>query len=309
MHTQLKNVLESVAEALVEAAPLDAEIIVVDNASTDDTSEIIKTWATTSSFPVQALMQPQIGLSASRNMAIRHAKGDVFVFIDDDCQMSKTHIQELLRYDADDAGLVLRGGTVKLGDPTDLPLTTIEVPNATSWHISQQLTRHKNLGDAVLGCNTAMRREVVERIGMFDENLGPGTSLHAGEDPDFVFRAYLAGITISCVPDMVVLHHHGRKTAAEGKRLFKNYTIGGGALYAKYLFKHPNFCRPYYWDMKHLIKEIGVGKNTFMPSVNFSYKDKIFYSTLGAIMYISLILSHQFSYPIKRMFSKQKLVA
>ena len=40
--------LNSIAAAFAKAAPFDAEIVVVDNGSTDDTSDIIKAWANTS---------------------------------------------------------------------------------------------------------------------------------------------------------------------------------------------------------------------------------------------------------------------
>ena len=44
--------LNSVAAAIAHAAPLDAEIIVVDNGSSDQTSPIIRAWASTASVPV-----------------------------------------------------------------------------------------------------------------------------------------------------------------------------------------------------------------------------------------------------------------
>jgi GT2 family glycosyltransferase len=38
-----------------------------------------------------------------------------------------------------------------------------------------------------------------------------------------LFRAYLAGFTLEYVPDMTVVHHHGRKTPAEGRKLLERY--------------------------------------------------------------------------------------
>ena len=277
--------LNSIAASLAYAGNPDAELVVVDNGSTDETAVQLKNWAATGKMPLQILTEPRRGLSRARNYGIRNAKGDLLAFIDDDCRPTLTYVEELLRHDAADSEPVLRGGAVLLGDPSDLPLTVTRHTQPKRWHIRDDVTRRENPGNAILGCNIAMRRTVLDRIGLYDEKLGPGTPLHAGEDPDMVFRAYLAGIPIAFETDMAVTHHHGRKSTAEGRQLFKNYCLGGGAVYAKYLFRHPDFCRQYYWDLKNSVREIRSGKNTFMPSVDFSHKDKILYSTAGAALY------------------------
>ena len=37
------------------------------------------------------------------------------------------------------------------------------------------------------------RRALIERLGPFDEDFGPGSLIGSGEDTDYIFRAYLAG--------------------------------------------------------------------------------------------------------------------
>ena len=84
---------------------------------------------------------------------------------------------------------------------------------------------------------------------------------------------------------MTVFHHHGRKTTADSKKLLSDYMIGTGALYARYFFKHPNLCRPFYWDCKDALREIITGTNTWLPDIGFSHRDKVTYSVLGAARY------------------------
>src|SRR5271155_3053548 len=115
--------LDSIAAALSVAAPIKAEIVVVDNASTDDTSDIVKAWATACAFPVRLLFEPNKGLAVARNCGVSGSQGDLLAFTDDDCRLSLEYIVDLLRHDALDSGLVLRGGRVELGDVTDLKLT------------------------------------------------------------------------------------------------------------------------------------------------------------------------------------------
>jgi GT2 family glycosyltransferase len=277
--------LDSIAASLANAAPIDAEIVVVDNGSRDATSKAVEQWAAGCPFPVRLVMEPRPGLSVARNRALGTAQGELLVFTDDDCRLSKEYISELLRYDASDVDPVLRGGSVVLGDQTDLPITI----RTTTTH--QRFNRHTDPAtqDAIVGhisgCNMAMRRALVEKLGPFDERFGAGSKLESGEDSDYLFRAYLAGFTLEYVPDMRVFHYHGRKQKPVGYKLYRGYSIGTGAIYAKYLFRQPKLCLPFCWDLKGSIREIVSGKNLFVPVIGFSFKHKVAYATLGAVKY------------------------
>src|ERR1700722_6380626 len=161
--------LDSIAAAFANAAPLDAEIVVVDNGSTDDTSAVVKAWASAGAFPVELASEPQAGLSRAQNHALRFAQGELLAFTDDDCRMHKDYVNDLLRHDAADTGLVLRGGRVELGDPTDLPLTIKTTPDIAQWDRKLNSAKHENIANSIVGCNMAMRRTVAEKIGFFDE--------------------------------------------------------------------------------------------------------------------------------------------
>ena len=111
----------------------------------------------------------------------------------------------------------------------------------------------------------AMRRALLERIGPMDEAFGPGSYIGSGADSDLMFRAYLAGATLEYVPDMIVFHYHGRKSPESGRQLMRRYTIGNGALFARYLFRHPDLCRVFYGDLRDAARGIINGKNTQTP--------------------------------------------
>lgn len=130
-----------------------------------------------------------------------------------------------------------------------------------------------------------MRRATYDRLGPFDELFGVG-SIPAGEDTDYIFRAYSAGIKIEYAPEVVAYHHHGRRIPAEARQLWRNYMIGSGALYAKYLFKCPSLCQQLRWDLKNLVEEIMAHRNLFLPEYDFSYSDKIRCYALGASSYL-----------------------
>lgn len=83
----LKACLESV-QAAVEG--LDAEIICVDDGSTDGSGDILKT------FDVTIIRQSNRGVSAARNAGLDAATGDVITFVDPDDTVAPTHFRELL---------------------------------------------------------------------------------------------------------------------------------------------------------------------------------------------------------------------
>jgi len=282
----IASCLDSIAISLSKAAPISAEIVVVDNGSEDQTPTVIEKWAKNSPFPVRHLVESRTGLSRAHNAALKIAQGDLLAFTDDDCCLNENYVNDLLRHDAKDTELVLRGGRIELGDPTDLPLTIKTSPDIIQWKRSLNSARSQPIPGQINGCNMTMRRALVQKIGYFDENFGPGSAMGSGGDSDYLFRAYLAYCALEYVPNMTVIHFHGRKSPCQGYNLLRNYLKGTGAVYAKHCWKDLNLCRPFWWDLKNALKETITGKNTWLPAIGFSHKHKVFYSLVGAFRYI-----------------------
>jgi len=76
----------------------DYEVVFVDDGSTDNTQEILK------SFPwVRNIRQQNMGLSHARNVGMNAARGDVVIYTDSDCEVDEDWLYHL-------ALALLRGG-------------------------------------------------------------------------------------------------------------------------------------------------------------------------------------------------------
>jgi glycosyltransferase involved in cell wall biosynthesis len=208
------------------------ELVIVDSASTDDTTLHLDTLVRTLEIPVTIVHELRAGLGRARNAGIRAARGALLAFTDDDCYPAIDYVDRVVDAFADpDRGFI--GGRILLYDAEDHPIT-VRV-DAAAIPIPPRSVVPAGL---VQGANMAFRREVLARIGGFDDALGPGTPF-CNDDVDAVARASAAGFAGSYVPEPVVHHHHGRRDPADIAALWRSYDHGRGAYYAKCIFDLP----------------------------------------------------------------------
>lgn len=221
---QLERCFQSVAR-ISSSAPW--ELVVIDNASTDETSCVIHRFAEQASFPVRTALEPKPGLANARNLGITVAQGDILAFTDDDCYPAPDYVDQVIRA-FDDPAIGYIGGMVKLFDPADARITI------------QESTRPKLLKrfgyvppGGIHGANMAFRRQALVDIGGFDPKLGAGAAFVC-EDVDACARASFAGWQGGYFPGPVV-HHHHRRRRKDLLSLRRSYAKGRGAYFAKFL--------------------------------------------------------------------------
>lgn len=72
----------------------DFEVILVDDGSTDDTVKLIKKFRSPK-FGVKLYRQNHLGAGVARNLGAKHARGEIFVFVDSDMTFDKKFLQDL----------------------------------------------------------------------------------------------------------------------------------------------------------------------------------------------------------------------
>jgi GT2 family glycosyltransferase len=275
---QLRTCLDSITQAIENQNKKAIEAIIVDNASTDDTRRVAQEWALASRAPARVIVENRLGLAVARNAAIRIAQGNVIVFTDDDCRLSDDYFTKMIDHYARDSGPVIRGGRVDLGNPKDIDFTTKRDPQ------SSRLSDIAQVAGFILGCNMALPREAVVRLGRFDERFGAGALFRSAEETDFLCRAYLAGIPIEYVPDMIVLHDHGRRSINEVQKLYFGYCIGNGAIYGKHFRANKRLLRHLYWDSRNALFELFGGRQ-FERNLGLTYRRTLIGNMLGLFLF------------------------
>jgi glycosyltransferase involved in cell wall biosynthesis len=214
------------------------EVVVVDNASTDDTAEVIRQAAFRQSR-IRYAREERIGLGAARNCGWRQARGRLLAFTDDDCYLTPSYVDAVIHVFEEHPQIGFVGGRILPFDPEDLPLAIDLRLDAVDI-----APRKFVPAGAVQGANLSFRRETLERIGGFDPELGAGTAFPC-EDIDAAAAALWVGIPGRYDPTSVVLHHHGRR-AFDLPRVSAAYDWGRGAYYMKYILR-PDSRRAYLW--------------------------------------------------------------
>jgi GT2 family glycosyltransferase len=196
------------------------EVIVVDNGSTDNLAEIVKT-----EYPTVRLIQSPVnlGFAGGNNLGLAQATGDIAVLLNDDTEVRPGWLCAWAKAASEIPNWGVMGCKLLYPDGKTIQHAGgVVESNALTHHIGYEQPDDGRYDerldvDYATGAALAIRREVVDRIGMLDEGYFPIYF----EETDYCWRVRAAGYRIVYIPDCVVLHHESR---TQGRFSFKfNY--------------------------------------------------------------------------------------
>lgn len=201
---------------------ISAEVIVVDNASTDDTARAIEAEHSEVRLVVN---EHNAGFGAANNQAMRMAGGEFILLLNSDAFPEPEAIRKLLSYLREHPAVGVAGPRI-LNRDGSLQLSCFRFPSpAHAWMENLWLTRgYGNWAhdsdrsvDFVIGACLLVRREIVEKVGGFDEGF-----FMYSEEADWQKRIRDDGWDVAFVSSARVTHLGGASGASE-KALMNQY--------------------------------------------------------------------------------------
>lgn len=197
-----------------------AEIIIVDNGSTDGTGDAVK-----SAFPETILQRNETnrGFAAAVNQAWRRARGEIILLLNSDTRLIKGELIRLIRFMTDNPSVGVAGPALVYEDMSpqrsfaSIPSLIQEiVPRFVLEFAAPDRHGAKNWGsahpepvDSLIGAALVMRRSALEAVGGFDERF-----FFFLEETDFCKRVRQSGLQVIFFPSARIIHYQGKTVGA-----------------------------------------------------------------------------------------------
>jgi GT2 family glycosyltransferase len=200
--------LERCLSSLLSQTYTRSRLLVVDNASTDDSVAMVR-----HRFPQVEVLQNQsnLGFAAGVNVGLAQCTGDVAVLLNQDTQLREDCLESLVHAMEADSAVGITGCKLLYADGSTLQHAggVLSYPLAIGAHRGRgELDRghydRKPDVDFVTGAALAVRSDVLQEIGLLDEGF-----FFYYEDADLCLRAREAGYRVIYAPAAVGIHHEG----------------------------------------------------------------------------------------------------
>jgi GT2 family glycosyltransferase len=205
-YNSLPETTKPCVESILRAATrLDFKLVIVDNGSTDGTVEYLKVLAGQQPAVRLVINASNLGYPAGNNGGIRSVEADYYILLNSDTVVTDGWLDGLVEFleAHPDVGLA---GPVSNSVTNEQAIQVESADEAGILHEGRAWTAQCR-GDffltSMLGffC-VAVRREVIEKVGLLDESFGVGTF----EDDDYCRRVAQHGYKLACVEDVFVYH-------------------------------------------------------------------------------------------------------
>jgi GT2 family glycosyltransferase len=203
-----KRHLEGCLSSIENLTYQNSETIVVDNASTDDSVDLVK-----AKYPeVKILVNvTNLGFAEGCNVGIRKAKGTYVVLLNNDVEVDPNWLKELVLVAQSDPRIAVCASKIMMfHNRIIFNSAGGEYDRYGSGHdrglFELDSGQYSRLENVFFACGGAMlvRSDILREIGLFDSRY-----FMYGEDVDLCWRAWLSGHSVVYVPSAVVYHKYG----------------------------------------------------------------------------------------------------
>ncbi len=190
------RLLKKALEALKNQQVYPEEVVIIDNASVDNTRQIVENFG---KLPIKYFYEAKIGIPYARNKALKLARGDVLAFMDDDSLPPRDWLKKVKSTHSKYQNIAaVQGKSVAL-NPESI-MSILFQTNYDYW-IWKNIYREKNL--AVGDTNNLSLKLGIIRA----KNIRFDTNLARGSDVDFAKNLIKKGEYILYEPKIEMFHH------------------------------------------------------------------------------------------------------
>ena len=205
-----KKHLKLCLDSLKKQTYLKYEVIVVDNASRDGSVNFIKR---NHSWVRLIKSKTNLGYAGGNNLGIENARGEYIVILNNDTVVDKDWLKELVRVAKGSKKIGIVGGKVYYFDyPNKIQSIGGRLHEWNSFILlgsrigknQEDRGQYEKVGemDYALGCAFLVKKDVLNRIGLFDEKY-----FIYNEEIELAYRAKKAGYKIVYAPNAKIWHH------------------------------------------------------------------------------------------------------
>lgn len=283
----LTNCLESLCQQ--DAEQFHYEVLVVDNASTDGTTEFLKVYCE-DRIGFRWVTEPVVGLSNARNRGWQEATGRYVIYIDDDAMAESFWVSEILTFTVRHPEVVMFGGPFTLyttdAVPDWFPLEIAAMDLGTEER-PVDLTR-----EFIVGLNMGFRKDVLAGCGGFHPELGmTGAKISYGEETQIQLLLKSNGYSVYYLPRMLVRHHLPARKMKFFWLLQSVYAIGR--------------CSALTWSQRRSLRSIigglafGLfhGVRTMFKPAKLPFRRRLYYAMTPLISECGALIEHFFDGP------------
>jgi glucosyl-dolichyl phosphate glucuronosyltransferase len=183
---------------------IQAEVIIVDNGSMDNTGEILfQEKGKQNRFDFRVSKEETKGKSSALNQGIGLARGEILIVVDDDVVVHRRWMTEHWEcHQVNEFGAV-QGRVLPGVDPQGRPADPIRLREYNIPIVDYGGGIRPIRG--FTGTNVSFKRDIVKQVGLFNPRLGPG-ALGFSEDTEYSIRMRRAGFNVGYNPAAIVYH-------------------------------------------------------------------------------------------------------
>jgi len=196
MYNSENTIIETLS-GLAKQTRQDFEVIVVDDGSTDRSSNLVEEYKKSSELNIKLIKQENLGPAKARNKGVENAKSDIILFLDSDCIPIENWLEEMTKpISKETVGCSCRYKVKNKG-------------SLIARYIDYEIARrHEKMAgkvvDTIGSYSACYLKDVFDKVGGFNTSY----RIASGEDFDLSFKIGELGYKLKFINTTFVYHYH-----------------------------------------------------------------------------------------------------